>query len=124
MNKQIPADIADDELSALVACEHGYKKRLFALPDIYQWAAPGERYGGFSPPRFATSVDCVLPLLPKFGVRIDRNLDWFVEINTPELPYSEGHAPNLARACCLAMLAAKGSPVFVNPTQPNKHKTP
>lgn len=133
----IPHNIPDDELSALVATEASGRYEWSAFCDKryvaplgwtkerdYGWKIPSgkERIGVLCAdfndyrhiiiPPYATSADAVLALVPRYGIRIDRDGDdWFVEINSPETPYSEGNAKTLPRAICLALLASKGFPV-------------
>ena len=127
MNKQIPADIADDELSALVAKEHGWywDQHEYTTRNLTNyWAGMWRRKDSDECgdlPKYATSVDRVLTVLPKFGLRIDRDGDWFVEINTPELPHSEGSAPTLARAFCFCILTSKG--FTITPAKPTEGRT-
>ena len=117
MNKQIPADIADDELSALVAKEHGWywdQHEYTTRNLINYWPGMWRRKDSDECgdlPKYATSADCVLPLMevnPKgWGCyRKTANRDYEIAIYGAEVFRATASA--FPRACCLALLASKG----------------
>lgn len=135
-NKQIPADIADDELSAMVAKEHGWywDQHEYTTRNLTNyWSGMWRRKDNDECgdlPKYATSADCVLPLMGDrslYGYTINRDNEhgktWQVILfyNRAPIGGMAAVSSTLPRAICLALLASKG--FTITPAKPTEgHK--